>query len=251
MHRPIILIGSLVAALAVGGVAVATTVGSSATPVDASFSTAKTRSDTRVCVGGDGDTYQISSGRYEGTASSGNADLAGPIRIDVRSVYNQTDALGVIEGTVTWRNAAGHRRATTLLSGILGPGGAVNGFVTGRVLGNVTGTYATDASLNGNLGKGDAITSRAVALTRVDCKRQQAPRPSVKLQVKGEVDALSATAIGVKPSDGSASQTCALRAGVSPSTDGLVVRTSTTPGTRVEMRCGPVDNVMTLLRLDR
>ena len=251
MRKTITLIGTAVAAFAVAGVAVATTIGSSAAPVDATFTAAKQRSETRVCVGSDGDTYQISSGRYEGSAQSGNADLAGPIQINVRSVYNQTDKLGMVDGWVKFRNASGERRATVRLSGILGDGGAVNGWLSGRVLGNVVGQYLVDTSFNGTLGKGEAIPSKAVVLGRVDCKRQETPRPGVKLEVKGEVDGLSATEISVKPRDNSASQKCAIKAGLSPSTSGLVVKTPTTPGTRVEMKCGPVENVMTLLKLER
>jgi hypothetical protein len=248
MRRTITVIGSAVTALAVAGVAVATTIGGSAAPVDATFQAAKQRSESRLCTGADGDTYQISSGRYAGTATSGNADLAGPIEISVRSVYNQTDKLGTIEGWVKFRNASGDKRATSLFSGILGDGGAVNGWLGGRVLGNVTGTYVPDTSFNGELGKGNAITSKAVVLSRLECKRQEPPkptRPSVKLEVKGEVDALSPTQISVKPRDGSASQVCALKSGVSPSTADFPV------GTKVEMKCGPIDNVMTLLRLER
>ena len=254
MRKLLTLAGSAAAACAVAGVAVATTIGSSAAPVDASFSTAKQRSETRICIGSDGDTYQISNGRYEGTAQSGNADLNGPIQIDVRSVYNQTDKIGVVEGWVKFRNAGGERRATVNLTGILGDGGAVNGWAAGRVLGNVVGQLVVDTSFNGTLGKGESIASKAVVLGRVDCRRQEDPkptRPAVKLEVKGEVNGLSATEISVAPRDGSAAQKCAIKAGVSPATDGLVVKTTTTPGTTVEMKCGPVDNVMTLLRLER
>lgn len=251
MRKTLTLIGTAAAAFAVAGVAVATTIGSSAAPVDATFQAAKQRSDTRICVGSDGDTYQISNGRYEGTAQSANADLNGPVQLNVRSVYNQTDKLGVVDGWVKFRNAHGERRATVQLTGILGDGGAVNGWVAGRVLGNVVGQYVVDTSFNGTIGKGEQLSSRAVALGRVDCRKPSKPRPSVKLVVKGEVDGLSAAEISVAPRDGSSSQKCAIKAGVSPSTGGLVVRTPTTPGTRVEMKCGPVENVMTLLRLGR
>jgi hypothetical protein len=249
MRKIITVIATVGAALAVAGVAIATTIGSSATPVSTSFQTAKQRSDTRICVGADGDTYQVSSGRYAGTATGGV--LAGPIEVNVRSVYNQTDKLGVIEGWIRFTNA-GDRRASAF-SGILGDSTTanVNGWVAGRVLGNVVGLYTADTSFNGTVGNGERIPSNAVVLSRVDCKRQKTPRPSVKLEVKGEVDALSATEISVKPKDGSSSQKCAIKAGVSPSTNGLVVKTTTTAGSRVEMKCGPVDNVMTLLRLSK
>ena len=251
MRTSITFIATAATAFVVAGVAVATTIGSSAAPVAATFTAAKQRSDTRVCVGSDGDTYQISNGRFEGTAQSANADLAGPIQISVRSVYNQVDRLGTVEGWIKFRNAGGERRATVKLSGILGDGGSVNGWVAGRVMGNVVGQYVADTSFNGTLGAGEAISSKAVVLGRVDCKRPERVRPAVKLEVKGEVDGLSATTISVKPRDGSASQACALKADLSPSTSNLVVKTSTTPGTRVEMKCGPVDNVMTLLKLER
>jgi len=256
MRRTLGSIGVAAAALSLAGFALAGSIGGSATPVDASFDAAKTRSETRVCTGTDGDTYQVSEGRYEGTATSGNADLNGPVSIRIKSVYNQTDKLGVVDGWIKWRAADGsERRGYTSFSGLLGDGGAVNGWVAGRVLGNLTGTLTPDVSFRGELGKGGTITSKAVVLSRISCDRPETPRPSVKLEVKGEVDGLlpnaqAPTQISVKPRDGSASQVCNLKAGVSPSVAGLAVKTSTTPGSYVEMKCGPVDNAMTLLRLE-
>jgi hypothetical protein len=251
MRRTLVLIGTAAATLSLAGLALADGFRSSAAaPVAATFTTNKVRSETRVCTDAAGKTYQVSKGRYEGTAVSGNADIAGPIQISVKSVYNQTDKIGVVDGWVKFRDASGERRATAMLTGILGDGGAVNGFVAGRVLGNVTGNLLVDATFNGSLGNGDAIASKAVVLSRLDCRKAETPKPAVKLQVKGEVDALSATQISVKPRDGSPSQVCAIKAGVSPSTSGLVVKTTTVAGTKVEMKCGPVDNVMTLLKLE-
>jgi hypothetical protein len=67
---------------------------------------------------------------------------------------------------------------------------------------------------------------------------------SVKLTVKGTIDAVSATAVTVKPADASATQTCAVGSG-SPPVSGFA------PGQRVEMTCATVGNVLTVQRLKR
>ncbi len=269
MKKTIIVGAATAAALSLAGFALAYSIGSSAAAVAAHFDAKKVRSDTRTCLGSDGKTYQVSSGRYEGTATSANADLNGPVQINVRSVYNQTDRIGIVDGSIKWRAAGGdERRGYSAVSAILGDGGnntlAVNGWASGRVLGNVTATYVPDGSVVGDLGAGNAITSKAVVLARLDCKRQetpsvtpsQPPRPAAKLEVKGEVDGIlpnpqAPTQLSVKPRNGSASQVCTLKSGLSPSISGLVAKTSTTAGTRVEMTCGLVENVMTLLKIEQ
>jgi hypothetical protein len=65
----------------------------------------------------------------------------------------------------------------------------------------------------------------------------------VLLVVKGEVDAVSATSLTVKPRDGSASQTCAVKAA------DQVRRVE--KGDRVEMTCVQVSGAWTLLRVRR
>ena len=59
--------------------------------------TVQTRGSTKTCTTTDGKTLVTTNARYSGTAS-GDADLAGAVTIDARSVVNTTDDLGVVEG---------------------------------------------------------------------------------------------------------------------------------------------------------
>ena len=56
---------------------------------------------------------------------------------------------------------------------------------------------------------------------------------------------ISASSIAVNPRDGSPAQSCELKAGTSPSTEGVV------KGTKVEIGCAVVDGKMTLLKLKK
>lgn len=248
MRKIVISLVAAAAALAAVGVAIASHGTTSVAPVDATFSFTKERVDSRTCKASDGDTYLITHGRYAGTATSGSAALNGPASAQVKSVFNQTDSVGWVEGWVKVRGS--ERRAHLHARGILGSGNALNGFLAGGwAFGNLTGTFTPDGPFTWSFGKGDAVTSRAVAFGRVSCDRQEPTRPAVKLTVKGQVEALSATEIRVKPRDNAPSQACAIKAGVSPSTSVLAAPSGNTPGSTVEMGCGIVDNTMTLLKI--
>ena len=97
-----ILISGLAAAvaLATAGFALATLKSAGVSSATATFSAAKQRSETRTCTG-DGDTYEITNGRYVGTIdfADPNSDLDGPVTIHARTVLNKTDGIGYVAGT--------------------------------------------------------------------------------------------------------------------------------------------------------
>lgn len=247
MRRALILIGAAVAALSTTGLAIATLKPSGSEAVSATFAAAKERAETRMCTGPDG-TYEITHGRYAGEADSSNEALDGPIVLHVKSVYNTTEKIGWVEGWLRVRKEGeDDRRSTARFWATLGDGGAVEGFAHGRVgwryaalFGNVSATFSPASGFtNGKIGGGGG--NNAAVLVGRPCSGRQGI--AVRLSVKGQVEALSAAEIRVKPRDGSASQSCAIVQGRSPSTSGV------STGSNVEMHCGLVSGQMTLLKL--
>src|SRR6476620_9599198 len=98
MKRIKFWLGGVVAALAVTGIAVAAGGANTDTP-SATFSAAAKRVQTKNCTGSDG-AYTITHGRYEGTMTSPNPALNGKVRVDVHSVYNNTEKAGWMRGEI-------------------------------------------------------------------------------------------------------------------------------------------------------
>ncbi|HEY7380158.1 MAG TPA: hypothetical protein VH572_03035 [Gaiella sp.] len=243
----VIVLASLLA-LGLAGVAVAKLKAVGIAPTTATFSAAKERVTVRTCTG-NGDEYVLANGWYTGTATfaSPNADLGGPIRIHASSVYNKTDGVGWVRGTLSTRDDG--RRFHGRFVATLGAGGALEGFFDGRVnrrysiaLGGLSATFDGNTGfVDGKLG--NASTSLPAVLAGRPCGETAPPPISVRLVVKGTVEAVSSSSISVKPRDNSTVQSCAVKAGTSPSTANVAV------GNTVEMRCGLVSGDMTLLHL--
>jgi hypothetical protein len=250
MRRPIVIAAAIAAALATSGLALATLGASGVSATTATFSATKERSDTRTCTG-DGDTYEITNGRYVGTVdfADPNSDLDGPVRIQARTVLNKTDGVGYVEGWFRIRDddRRGHGRFVGTLDG----SGNVDGFVQGRVnrkyavlLGGMSAKFSADGGFTeGKLGNG--TTSLPAVLVGRPCKDSKPEGIAVRLVVKGKVSKLDAASITVDPRDETSPQSCELKAGTSPSTEGVAV------GSEVELGCGLVDGKMTLLKLKK
>jgi hypothetical protein len=252
--RRALALGTLgLSALAMAGVAVATLGFSGTQTVTATFSAARDRAETKTCTGSDG-TYEIVKGRYTGEADSSVSALDGPLTLNVTSVYNTTEKVGWMTASVRVRRggASDDRDFTGRLTGTLTGGSGdtrvLDGFATGRILGNyadvignVTASFtAAGGFTGGRLGEGGANVALMVGRSCVK------PGPAaVQLVVKGTIESLSSTSISVRPRDGSGTQTCAVKPGTSPSTSRFET------GDSVEMRCGLVSGAMTLLRLTR
>ena len=248
MRKGFVITMASLLALGLAGVAVAKLKAVGVTTTTATFSAAKERVGVRTCTG-NGDEYVIANGWYTGTMTlaSPNADLGGPIRIRASSVYNKTDGVGWVEGSLTTRDDGrrlhGHFHAT------LGAAGALDGFFQGRVnrryslvYGNLSATFdGANGFTDGKLGNGS--TSLPAVLAGKPCGETPPAPIDVRLVVKGAVEAVSASSITVTPRSGSTAQTCAVTSGISPSTSKIV------KGDVVEMRCGLVSNAMTLLHL--
>ena len=244
MKRWILGAAALVA-LVTTSLAVATLRSGDVTAVSATLS-APTASNvetrTLTC---DGQTIEITTGRYSGTAASSTSDLNGALELRVKSVYNVTKKLGWVDGRLIV--AASDDRTHAYFSAV-NVDGRLDGWLRGSagrgdgaVFGSLAGTFSRTGGLTGGtLGSGTG-TNAAVIAKHTSCRSEKPARPGVFLLVRGTVEVVSTTSITVKPRDGSASQTCAVR-------DSDDVRRAE-QGDRVEMTCIQVSGAWTLVRL--
>ena len=190
MRRIVLLAFAALATLAVAGLALAQLTTNGTEAVAATFTaTNVVRSDTRTCSGADG-TYEITHARYDGQATSATAGLAGPVELRVKSVYNTTEKLGWVDGTLyvrgTERRAVGHFTAVNA-------NGVLDGFLTGhlnRRFATLRGSFTagftrTGGFTDGKLGTGSA--TNAGLLSGQICRGKSQPA-SVRLSVRGQVD---------------------------------------------------------------
>jgi hypothetical protein len=193
----------------------------------------------------DGQTFEITAGRWSGTATSTTADLNGAAVLHLRSVYNATKKLGWVDGRLSIAAADGRTHAGVTA---VNTDGKLDGWVRGHagrgdgsLFGSLAGSFSKTGGLTGGaIGTGTG-TNAAVIAKGIRCKQEQMPRPSVHLFVRGQIEALSATSITVKPKDGSASQTCAVK------DDDDVERVRA--GDQVEMICSQVAGAWVLTKV--
>jgi hypothetical protein len=193
----------------------------------------------------DGQTFEITTGRWSGTATSTTADLNGAAVLHLRSVYNATKKLGWVDGRLSIAAADGRTHAGVTA---VNTDGKLDGWVRGHagrgdgsLFGSLAGSFSKTGGLTGGaIGTGTG-TNAAVIAKGIRCKQEQMPRPSVHLFVRGQIEALSATSITVKPKDGSASQTCAVK------DDDDVERVRA--GDQVEMICSQVAGTWVLTKV--
>ncbi len=213
MKKSIFAVAAL-AALVASSVAVAHHRAGNVSPVSATLSaptTAHLSTRTLTC---DGQTIEISTGRYTGTSTSTTPDLAGPIELRVHSVYNTSKKLGWIDGSLKIR--AEDNRSSAHFSAV-NSDGKLDGWLRGNagrkdgaLFGSISGSFSKTGGLtDGQLGTGTGANA-AVLATRTECKKSETTRPSVRLTVRGTVESISDSAIAVKPADGTASQTCTI-----------------------------------------
>lgn len=227
--------GAAVAHLKAADVAAASATLTATTP-----SNVQTR--TYTC---DTQTFEVTTGRWSGTATSTTADLNGAAVLHLKSVYNVTKKLGWVDGSV---KISGADDRTHLGLTAINTDGKLDGWVRGHagrgdgiVFGSLSGAFSKTGGLTGGaIGSGTG-TNAAVIAKGIRCNSQKTPKPSVHLFVRGQVEALSATSITVKPKDGSASQTCTVK------DDDDVERVEA--GDQVEMTCSQVAGAWVLTKV--
>jgi hypothetical protein len=237
------LITAALATLVTAGAAVAHLKTTDVSPAAATLTaTAASHVQTRTYTCGT-DTIEVSTGRYTGTATSTTGDLAGPLELRVSSVYNATKKLGWADGRLVI--GASDDRTHARFSAVLADGkldGWLNGSAghrDGSLIGSLAGTFTTAGGLSGQFGTGTGANA-GLLVKHADCRPADKPRPSVFLTVRGQVDALSATSISVKPSDGGTSQACTI---------GEKKPNRIEVGDRVEMTCAQAGGAWTLVKV--
>jgi len=207
MKRIKFWLGGVVAALAVTGIAVAAGGASTDTP-SATFTAAAKRVQTKNCNGSDG-AYTVTHGRYEGTMTSTNPALNGKVRVDVHSVYNNTEKAGWMRGEIRVLGDDGRAQAKFEAVNL---DGNVEGLLSGRagkpkagLLANFSATFDSTGFADGQVGTG-ASGNEAVLYSngcvREDKKpkegapardgkskddgQQQAPEQGTKERVRGK-----------------------------------------------------------------
>ncbi len=213
MKKSIFVVTAL-AALVASSVAVAHLKSGNVSAVSAKLSAPTTSHLTTRTMTCDGQTIEISTGRYTGMSESTTPDLAGPIELRVHSVYNTSTKLGTVDGSL--RIGAADDRSKANFTAI-NSDGKLDGWLRGSagrrdgaIFGSLSGSFSKTAGLtDGQLGTGNGANT-AVLAKRADCKKSETTRPSVRLMVRGAVASISDSLIVVTPSDGSAPQSCTI-----------------------------------------
>jgi hypothetical protein len=231
---------AVAAALVVAGLAVAKGLNDgarSATAVVGTFTaTTAANVSTKTCTTSDGKTIAATRATYTG-AATGAVDLTGPVTLQVRSLINTTDNVGVVSGQLSI-DTAGDKNTRAEFSAVYDKG-KLAGLAAGRagdkraqLLANVSaGFSATGGFTDGKLGA--STGGSAVEIGPTSCQTAQQESSSAK----GAVSAVSATSITV------AGLTCDVPASFATKIATVKV------GDRVEIHCNLVSGKNTLVKL--
>jgi hypothetical protein len=182
-----------------------------ATAVAGTFTANAGTTTSRTCTTTDNKTIVVTDAKYTG-ASTGAADLTGPITLRARSVVNTTDGVGTVSGGLEIDATGKNTRAA--FSAVYDHG-KIAGLAVGRAHESNTGLVANlsagfDPAKGFTTGKigGGTDGGSAVEIGSSGCKPSQPT--DEKSRARGTISALSATSITVAgltcsiPSDKSA-----------------------------------------------
>lgn len=207
-------------ALVASGVAVAHegTKSAKTDPAAATFAAERTKVSEKTCTASDTHTYRVAHEEFRGTVTSADPRLAGVLVLKTRSVVDQTNGLGRTVGHAWLRSADGKLKAKASLVAVNTQRGVIDGVLNGHVQGSGESTggnlvanfravfAANGLSLAGELG-GGAAENTAVVQHFDGCKnasRSDDSDKSSKAKIvikKGEISALSTSALSVKVGD--------------------------------------------------
>ncbi len=126
-------VAAVVAAVAVGGVAIAASNnGPRTTAVTATFQAAPERVKTNTCVGQDGAYLEI-KGNWRGTIQSSDPRLTGTLEFSAQALVNTNTGLGTFEGRFHVRTADGRSGANGTFYTVVTEGNLNHGFAVGKV----------------------------------------------------------------------------------------------------------------------
>lgn len=192
-----------VAALAVAGVAVAHGFGGkSVDAVAGTFSATQVSSSKTWTCTNDAGTWSRTIATYSGS-SAGDGDLAGPLKLRVETVLNESKDVGLVEGQL--RIDASGRDTFAHFTGVY-QGGKVVGLANGkarepyaRLIANVSASFSpTSGFTNGRLG-GGTEGGAAIEVVNGACKPVTPQRAIVRWN--GSVVAASSTSLTVRSGD--------------------------------------------------
>ena len=160
MHRkPLAALAVSVTALALAGYALA----HDGSPASV------THSHSRTCTGADG-TYTLTKGWYNGTATSTDPRISGPLTLRAQTFYNATTKLGTVDGTFSVKTANGHTRGQFTA---VDTDGTLSGFARGEargarahLIGNLTATFDPASGFDGQVGSGTSDDTAVFASGR-------------------------------------------------------------------------------------
>jgi hypothetical protein len=187
--RRVLLAGAAVVALAAAGIAIA----GPGTPASTSlvsatfFANTLVRSHSDTCTpAAPADAYTSTDAVFTGSASSADTRLAGPITIDVKSVYDTTKNVGSLKGNVDIQTATppGHFHARLTAVNV---NGAVQGWLDGNLgdgshfIGGFTATFSPTGGFSSSgtpatIGSGSG-TNTAIVWTG-NCNQPKPTPPS-------------------------------------------------------------------------
>jgi hypothetical protein len=184
------------------GVAVAHSNNKSIRSVSATFGPT-TASDvkTSTCTDPSNKTYTRTSGTYNGTASSTEPSLNGPIKIDASSLIN-SDGDGIVEGKLRIEASDG-TRTSAYFTAVHAVGGKIAGLAVGHTTssgGQLIANFSADFSAatgftNAKLGV--TAGGNAVLITRGGCRPSESKSKPEHVEAHGKIGQVSSTSITV------------------------------------------------------
>jgi hypothetical protein len=241
--RRLLLVAAAIAALVAASVAVAEGIEGpkTAKAVAGTFTATQASVTTKNCTTSDGKSLSVTVGWYTGTAA-GDPDLAGPIRLRARSVINNTDQVGVVEGAFRIDVASGRDTEARFLT--VYDHGNVAGLAAGRahdpsarLVANVSAGFSASGGFTGGKIGGGTSGGSAVELGPGKCGDHAQPEKS---EARGTITALSSSSITV------AGLTCAIA-----SANSADVNAKFKVNDRAEIHCALVNGANTLTRIER
>jgi len=241
------LIASALVALVATGAAVAHLKATDVSAVSATLTAttpSNVRTQTYTC---EGQTFEVTTGRWSGTSTSTTTDLNGAATVHVKSFYNATKKLGWVEGSLTISGADDRTHAGF---SAVNTDGKLDGWLRGHagrgdgaLFGSLSGSFSKTGGLTGGAIGSGTNTNAALLVRGLRCKTEKPTRPSVHLFVRGQIETVSDTSITVKPKDGTAPQTCTVK-----SHDDV---DRVKAGDQVEMTCSQVSGAWVLTKVHK